>query len=294
MAACMSVFLTLAADREAFSLTPALVNRVGEAVRAGRPETLSEGEAVDLPLSAAPDPTAVRAALEGAPVDALLSPMRGRRRGLLVADMDGTIVTGETLDALADLAGVGGEIAAITTRCMNGDIDFAVALRQRAALLKGLDMAALDHVRAGTCLTPGAKTLVATMRAHGALTALVTGGFACFAEHVAQSCGFDEFRANDLLHDGTRLTGEIAEPILDGDAKRDILRELAAKRGVRLRATLALGDGANDLAMLREAGLAIGYRPKPPVAAAIPNRLDFAGLRGALFAQGYPAARFSE
>jgi phosphoserine phosphatase len=227
-------------------------------------------------------------------VDALISPMRGRRRGLLVADMDSTIVTTETLDALAVFAGVGERIAAITERSMNGEVDFVAALRERAAMLTGLDLSALEQTWAATKLTPGAQTLVATMRAHGALTALVSGGFSYFSGRVAALCGFDTHRANVLLDDGARLTGKIAEPILDRDAKLAALRELADMRGVKLRATLALGDGANDLAMLTGAGLGIGYRPKPMVVSAIANRLDFANLRGALFAQGYTAGMFVE
>jgi phosphoserine phosphatase len=218
--------------------------------------------------------------------------MRGRRRGLLVADMDSTVVTSETLDELASHAGLGEKIAAITERSMNGDVDFKHALRERVAMLKGLDLSALEKTWAATKLTPGAQTLVATMRAHGALTALVSGGFTYFSERVAALCGFDTHRANVLLDDGGRLTGGMAEPILDRHAKLTSLQELAASRGVRLRATLAVGDGANDLAMLQAAGLGIGYRPKPLVATAVINRLDFANLRGALFAQGYPARAF--
>jgi phosphoserine phosphatase len=288
----MSVFLTLVADRDAFSLTDALVTRVREAVAAGDPVVLSDAEAVDLPLRAAPDLDLVRAALEGAPVDALVTPMRGRRRGLLVADMDSTIVTSETLDDLAAIAGLGEKIAAITVRSMNGEVDFKHALRERVAMLKGLDLSALGRTMEAVRLTPGAQTLVATMRAHGALTALVSGGFTYFSERVAALCGFDTHRANVLLDDGARLTGGIAEPILDRDAKLAALQELAASRGVQLRATLAVGDGANDLAMLQAAGLGIGYRPKPVVAASIRNRLDFCGLRGVLFAQGYAARAF--
>jgi phosphoserine phosphatase len=290
----MSVFLTLITDRDAFSLTAPLVARVREATGAGEPVVLSEGEAVDLPLRAAPDLALVRGVLEGAPVDALISPMRGRRRGLLVADMDSTIVTTETLDELAVFAGVGERIAAITERSMNGEVDFVAALRERAAMLTGLDLSALEQTWAATKLTPGAQTLVATMRAHGALTALVSGGFSYFSGRVAALCGFDTHRANVLLDDGARLTGKIAEPMLDSDAKLASLQDLAAARGVKLRATLAVGDGANDLAMLQAAGLGIGYRPKPVVAAAIANRLEFCCLRGVLFAQGYMAGMFVE
>ena len=235
---------------------------------------------------------AARAALGGAPVDVLATRARGRRRGLLLADMDSTIVTGETLDELAAEAGIGAEIAAITRRSMNGELDFRAALRERVGRLKGLELGALERTWARTHLSPGAKTLVATMRAHGALTALVSGGFTFFTSRVAALCGFDHHRANTLLDDGTALTGEVGEPIVGRDTKLETLRELAAVRGVRLSATLAVGDGANDLGMLKEAGLGIAYRAKPVVAAEVANRVDFADLRALLFAQGYPASVF--
>ena len=207
--------------------------------------------------------------------------------------MDSTIVTGETLDELADEAGLGEVIAAITRRSMNGELDFPQALRERVAMLKGLELAALDRTWARTRLTPGAATLVA-MHRHGAMTALVSGGFTYFTARVAALCGFDHHRANTLLDDGAALTGEVAEPILDRDAKLATLQELAALRGVRLSATLAVGDGANDLAMLKEAGLGVAYRAKPMVAAEVANRVDHADLRALLFAQGYPASVFVE
>jgi phosphoserine phosphatase len=219
---------------------------------------------------------------------------RGRRRGLLVADMDSTIVTGETLDELAAFAGLGEKIAAITRLSMDGKIDFREALRERVAMLQGLDLTALEKTWARTELTAGAKTLVATMRRHGALTALVSGGFTFFTARVAALCGFDHHRANVLLDDGTALTGTVAEPILGSDTKLAALQELAALRGVRLAATLAVGDGANDLPMLKAAGLGIAYRAKPLVAAEVENRIDHADLRALLFAQGFVAADFVE
>ncbi len=208
--------------------------------------------------------------------------------------MDSTIVTGETLDELAEYAGLGEQIAAITRRSMNGEIDFREALRARVAMLKGLELGALEKTWARTELTPGAKTLVATMRRHGALTALVSGGFTFFTARVAALCGFDQHRANVLLDDGTALTGAVAEPILGSDTKLATLHEMAALRGVSLRATLAVGDGANDLPMLKAAGLGIAYRAKPVVAGEVANRVDHADLRALLFAQGFSVGDFVE
>ena len=291
----MSYVLTLVADRRATALTAAAIDRVRAAVGGGDvPRVLADGEAAEFRLWEKPDLGAARAALEGAPIDVLCTRARGRRRGLLVADMDSTIVTGETLDELAAFAGLGEEIAAITRRSMDGKIDFREALRERVAMLKGLELTALEMTWARTELTAGARTLVATMRKHGALTALVSGGFTFFSARVAALCGFDQHRANVLLDDGAALTGAVAEPILGADSKLAALHELAGVRGVRLAATLAVGDGANDIAMLKAAGLGIAYRAKPVVAAEVENRVDHADLRALLFAQGFAAADFVE
>jgi phosphoserine phosphatase len=290
----MHYILTLVAARDATTLSPALVNRVRDALRGGMPVELSPGEAVDIPLTAAPDMDAVRAALEGAPVDAIPVRPRGRRKGLLIADMDSTIIVGETLDELAAIAGIGEKIAAITARAMNGELDFKDALRERVGMLKGLPVEALDRTWARIRLTPGAAALVATMRAHGALTALVSGGFTFFTGRVAEQVGFDMHRSNVLLHADGALLGQVQEPILDRTAKLDALRDLAAERGVQLKATLAVGDGANDLDMLRAAGLGVAFHAKPIVAAEARARVDHADLRALLFAQGYRAADIAE
>ena len=288
----MPHIVTLVAARDATTLQPATIARVRDAVRGGTPVPLSPGEAVDILCPGPPDMAAVRAALEGEAVDALAVHSRGRRKGLLVADMDSTIVTGETLDELAAIAGVGENVAAITMRSMNGEIDFADALRERVALLRGLALAALEQTWTGVRLTPGARVLVATMRRHNATTALVSGGFTFFTARVAELCGFEVHRANTLLDDGAALTGEVVEPVLDRDAKLAVLQELATARGLRLAATLAVGDGANDLAMVTAAGMGVAYHAKPVVAAAARFRVDHADLRALLFAQGYPAAAF--
>ena len=283
----MNHVLTLVADRTSTTLSAALIEQMREALRGGPPDILSPGEAADIPLNSAPDMALVYTALGDVPVDAIAVRTRGRRKGLLIADMDSTIVTGETLDELADIAGLKAEIAAITKRSMNGELDFAQALRQRVAMLKGLKLDALEKTWARVKLTPGATELVATMRAHNALTALVSGGFTFFTSRVKDLVGFDVHRSNLLIDDGEALTGEVADPILDRDTKLATLQELAAARNLKLAATLAVGDGANDLAMLREAGLGVAFHAKPIVAKEARARVDHADLRALLFAQGY-------
>lgn len=284
--------VTLIADRAGSSLTPAVIGCVREAVGGGETIILSPGEAADIILDAAPDMDAVRAALHRTAIDAVATSAEGRHKRLLIADMDSTIVTGETLDELAGFAGIKDQIAAITARAMNGELDFKGALRERVAMLRGLPVDALEHTWQRVRLTPGARELVATMRAHGALTVLVSGGFTFFASRVAALCGFDQYRANTLLDDGTVLTGRVAEPILDRDTKSATLTELATACAVPLSATLAVGDGANDLDMLRGAGLGVAFRAKPTVAAAARARIDHADLRALLFVQGYRANEF--
>jgi len=288
----MTHVLTLIARRDATTLHTALITRVRDAIRGGPPKILSEGEAADMQVKAEPDLAIVREALGRAQVDAIVTKPRGRRKGLLIADMDSTIITGETLDELAAIAGIGKQVAAITARAMNGEVDFKDALRERVAMLKGLNLGALDQAWEKIRFTGGARELVATMRAHGALTALVSGGFSFFTGRVAGLLGFSQHRSNTLLDDGAALTGLVEEPILDRDAKLEMLHALAAERGVRLTATLAVGDGANDLEMLGAAGLGVAFHAKPVVAAAARARVDHADLRALLFAQGYPASAF--
>jgi phosphoserine phosphatase len=279
--------LTLVADRTATVLTDTMIARVREAIGADVPVVLSPGEAVDFPCFEPSDAAVVAAALEGARLDAIVTPLAGRRKRLLIADMDSTIVTSETLDELAGQAGLKDHIAAITRASMNGEIDFAGALRARVAMLRGLDLAALERTWATTHITEGAAELVATMRAHGAVTALVSGGFTWFTARVAQRLGFDVHRANRLIDDGARLTGEVGEPILDRHAKRDALLELCRTHDISPSLTLAVGDGANDLDMLSEAGLGVAFHAKPIVEQSARARVRYAGLRALLFAQGY-------
>ncbi len=281
--------LTLVADLRATTLTDQMIARVRELTGGGEPVLLAPGEAADIPLPAPPDMDAVRTALDGAAIDAIPVTAGNRRKRLLIADMDSTIVTGETLDELADFAGLKEPIAAITRRSMNGEIDFAQALRERVAMLRGLSVAALDKTWERVRLTPGARELVATMRAHGAVTALVSGGFTFFTGRVATLVGFDVHVSNVLIDDGLALTGAVQEPILDRDAKLTTLRRLSQEHRIEMRDTLAVGDGANDLAMLRAAGLGIAFHAKPIVAAEARARVDHGNLRALLFAQGYRA-----
>jgi phosphoserine phosphatase len=290
----MSHVLTLVVDREATTLARPIIARVSEALQCRSVADLSPGEAADLFCNAPPDMAAVTAALAGAPVDAIATRLRGRRKGLLIADMDSTIVTSETLDELAAFAGLKERIAAITWRAMNGELDFPTALRERVAMLKGLPLTALEQTWQSIRLMPGARQLVATMHAHNATTALVSGGFSYFTARVAAACGFDIHRSNTLLDDGTALTGEVGEPIQGKDAKLAALHELTASRGLKPTATLAVGDGANDLPMIEQAGLGVAFHARPAVAAQARTQIRHANLRALLFAQGYSNDQISE
>ena len=288
----MSQVLVLLAPHGSAALTASMLARAEEAAGAPASRMLAPGEAVEIACATPPDMEAVGAALAGEAVDAVLLPAANRRKRLLIADMDSTIVTGETLDELAAFAGVGDRVAAITGRSMAGELDFAAALRERVALLEGLPVNALEQTWTNVRLTPGARTLVATMRAHGATTALVSGGFTWFTGRVAGQCGFHHHRANTLLDDGTVLLGRVGEPILDGSAKLAVLFELAAAAGITPADCLAVGDGANDLDMIRAAGLGVAYHAKPIVAAEADARIVHADLRALLYLQGFTAKEF--
>ncbi len=208
--------------------------------------------------------------------------------------MDSTIVEGETLDELADFVGLKDKVAAITRRAMNGEIEYRQSLRERVGLLKGLSAEALDKTLARTRLNPGAKTLAATMRAHGAHTLLVSSGFRFFTSRVRAWAGFDADVGNDLEIAEGKLTGRVAEPILDKEVKRRTLIETAARLGLALEQTIAVGDGANDLPMIQAAGLGVAFHAKPAVDAAAPVRIRRADLTALLYLQGYPQAAFRE
>lgn len=211
---------------------------------------------------------------------------------LLVADMDSTIVTSETLDELADLAGVKEKVAAITERSMRGEVDFVRALEDRVAMLAGLSVDALERAFGRVKLTPGARTLVQTMRAQGAFTALVSGGFRYFSERVRRAAGFDYDEANRLEIADGRLTGRVVPPVVNRDGKLSALRRLSVQRGTPLEATLAVGDGDNDLEMIRAAGLGVAFHGKPAIAAAARARIDHGDLTALLYFQGYSADEF--
>ena len=264
-------------------------------VAPGAPRWLAEAEAIDLPLS--PDATGVENALRQAlgrrPVDVAIVPARNRRKRLLIADMDSTIIGQEVVDELAAVAGVGEAVSAITARAMRGELAFEPALRERVALLGGLSASAIETViRERITFTPGGRTLVATMNAHGAFTSIVSGGFDAFTGHVADALGFDSHEANRLLIDNRRLTGRVAEPVLGKAAKVEALHRLTASLSITPADAIAVGDGANDIAMLELAGLGVAYRGKPAVRAAAAVRIDHADLTALLYLQGYRRDEF--
>ncbi len=254
---------------------------------------IDEGDAADWQFELAP--AAARATLEGAfaGVDVVVQPRDGRRKMLLVADMDSTMITVECIDELADYAGLKPRIAAITEAAMRGELDFEAALDARVALLKGLDAAVIDAcLRERVALMPGAQALVRTMRAWGANAVLVSGGFTRFAEPVARAIGFDRAIANVLEIDGAVLSGTVARPIVGAATKRATLLERREALGLAEGATLAVGDGANDLAMIEIAGLGVAYHAKPIVAAAAAARVEHGDLTALLWAQGVPRAEW--
>ena len=234
----------------------------------------------------------VAAVLQDLPVDAIVQPAANRRKKLLLADMDSTIVTRETLDELAEHAGVGHYVAAITARAMNGEIEFEQALRERVLLLRNLPDSLLAAVWKKTVLTNGAITLVKTMKRHGAYAILISGGFSFFTRAVMTACGFDREVSNQLeIKDGV-LTGQVIPPIVDKNTKHDVLHATCAERGITPADAVTVGDGANDIPMLEAAGLGIAYHAKPIVRAAILQQLNYSDLTGLLYAQGYSYNEF--
>lgn len=225
--------------------------------------------------------------------DIAVLPLASRRKRLLISDMDSTIIGQECLDEIAAFAGLKEQVSAITERAMAGELDFEAALTERVGMLKGLDLGALQQAyEERITLNPGARTLVATMKAHGAKTVLVSGGFTFFTERVAEDAGFEDHRGNTLIDDGASLTGDVGRPILGRAAKLEALDEFAARQGLARSDALALGDGANDLAMITASGLGIAYRAKPIVASEAHASIDSTDLRTALFFQGYHEDEF--
>jgi phosphoserine phosphatase len=255
----------------------------------GAPSWLDEGVAADLPFGRA-DRAGARAALEGLlpGVDVVVQPAEDRAKKLLVADMDSTMITIECIDELADYAGIKPQIAEVTERAMRGELDFEAALDARVALLKGLEEAAIDRCHAERVkLMPGAQALIRTMKAHGARTVLVSGGFTVFADKVAEAIGFDRAISNRLGLAGGTLDGTVARPIVGSATKRETLIAERESLGLAPAQTLAVGDGANDIPMIEEAGLGVAYHAKPKTAAAADARIEHGDLTALLYAQGY-------
>ncbi len=298
----MTHVATLIGNPTAKNLGQALVRRAGDALPGvANTHWLDNDVAADVMF--APEPgfdtdeiaRALADDLAEAEIDIVVQPAGNRRKRLMLADMDSTIIGQECIDELADFAGLKAHVSAITERAMRGEIAFEPALRERVALLKGLPLSVIDEtLKTRITLTPGATTLVRTMKANGAWCALVSGGFTAFTAKVADMVGFDENRANLLLTDGDALAGTVAEPILGREAKLGALRELRTARGLEHWQTLAVGDGANDLAMLGDAGLGVAFHAKPAVAAAAHARIDHSDLTALLYCQGYRRSAFIE
>jgi phosphoserine phosphatase len=281
---------------------PALDSTLVDGARAilpspGPAQWLFDEVAVDIPFETSSDVRAIAERLRQArgdfPVDVVIQPKDNRRKKLFLADMDSTMISQECIDELADFAGLKTHVAAITERAMRGEIEFEPALRERVALLKGLPVGVVDEVLASRItLTPGGRELVATMRAHGAYTCLVSGGFTLFSTKIAQMLGFQENRANELLVENGKLSGKVAEPILGRAAKLATLVDLRESFDLDTIDTMVVGDGANDLAMIGSAGLGVAYHAKPAVAAAASARIDYGDLTALLYAQGYRRDEF--
>jgi phosphoserine phosphatase len=305
----MSYVATLISTPQRGAVTEALAARVAAKLPQGHiGGWLDPGIAVDIMFDSPPEKSNLTMGVVqklrhelgevvcAAPVDFVIQPQDGRRKKLLVADMDSTMIGQECIDELADYAGLKDRIAAITARAMRGEIAFAPALRERVALLQGLPAATIDKVIAERIRpNPGAAVLVQTMRAHGAYTCVVTGGFTAFMAPLAKAIGFDEYHANRLLTDGDcRLTGKVAEPVLGREAKRDTLLALRERLRLRPQDTLAVGDGANDVPMVEAAGLGVAFHGKPALREAAGACIDHGDLTALLYAQGYRREDFVE
>ena len=297
----MTHVLTLVAPTNQPILDGALIHAAASLLpAAAEPQWLNDRIAVDIPFTpqGAIDNRAlgdaVRRELGEAPVDVFAQPLAHRRKKLFLADMDSTMIGQECIDELADFVGKKAEVAEITERTMRGELVFETSLKARVALLAGLSADVVATVIAQRImLTPGGTELVRTMRKHGAYTALVSGGFTVFTREIAAKIGFDENRANTLIVDNAKFTGHVTEPILGREAKLETLLELRNKFGLVKEDTMAVGDGANDLSMIGEAGVGVAFHAKPAVAAAAGYRIDHGDLSALLYAQGYKRAEFA-
>ncbi len=276
-------------------LDPHHVDALARALGDGMVAWLSEAEAAEFRLDALPDDRwDLWEDLQRDGVDLIFQRAGGRKKAMLLADMDSTMIRQECIDELADMAGVGAHVAGITARAMNGELDFEAALLERVALLRGLPVDVIDRVLAERItLMPGGTALLATMRAHGAHAALVSGGFTAFTGAIAARLGFDEHHANTLLVDGGTLTGDVARPILGRQAKVDALTRITHRLHLTPADVIAVGDGANDLGMLGAAGTGVALHAKPAVQAQCDIRVNHGDLTALLFIQGYVRSEFA-
>lgn len=287
--------VTLLTNPETPVLERVTVESLRDAWGGGAARWLDPGVAAEFDVAAVPENRwEVWEGLQALRVDMVVQKTEGRRKCLLIADMDSTMIRQECIDELADEAGVGSRVAEITARAMNGELDFEGALRERVGLLRGLPEAVIAQVlRDRITLMPGGRVLLATMKANGAYAALVSGGFTAFTSAVAETLGFDENRANTLHLEGGKLAGTVAEPILGKEAKLKALQEISARLGITPAEALAVGDGANDLPMLQAAGTGVALHAKPRVQAECAVRVNHGDLTALLYLQGYSRDDFA-
>lgn len=287
--------VTLLVNPATAALERTTVESLRDAWGGGEARWLNPGVAAEFAVPVVPDTRwDVWQGLQGLGIDMAVQPAEGRRKRMLLADMDSTMIGQECIDELADLAGVGAHVAAITARAMNGELDFEAALTERVGLLAGLPESVIAQVLATRITyTPGGRELIATMQRDGGHAALVSGGFTAFTSAVAAHLGFDEHRANTLLAKGGVLTGSVALPILGRQAKVDALDEISARLGLGVEDVIAVGDGANDLGMLHRAGTGVALHAKPSVAAQCDIRINHGDLTALLYLQGYARDDFA-